>query len=317
MSVPLRTVVGIALVAAAATFGDFIWYTVGVRHTMTAGILHGALLLTIAGGVLGAASGHPIRGLPIGTIAGIGGALSYYALVALMDRRTYGTAIPAAWVIMWLLVAALDGRWLRAPNRRSWAQVAGRGAVAAVAGGVAFALVRNLLWGRPPAEGRNYALQFAAWAFAWAPGLLAMTWGSARTMVAARPVAGAAAESRTHVASVAPADTPSNGHEASIAGAELLARIDRGETLHILDVRTEHEFGFGHVPGAVNVPLMLLPSRMGDVPGTAAEELFLYCEHGPRAYVAADALRSGGRGRIVYVTGHFSEWQSSGLRIER
>ena len=45
-------------------------------------------------------------------------------------------------------------------------QVAGGAAVAA---GIAFALVRNDLWERPPAEGRNYLLQCAIWALAWAP----------------------------------------------------------------------------------------------------------------------------------------------------
>jgi hypothetical protein len=167
--------VHLAVVAAAATLGDFIWYTWGVHHTMTAGLVHGALLLTTVGWALGTASGHPIKGLPIGMLAGVGGALSYYLLVAVMDGRTYGTAIPGAWVIMWLLLATLDGRWLRAPRGRSWAEVAGRGALAAVIGGVAFALVRQVLWGRPPAEGRNYLLQFATWAVAWAPGLLALT----------------------------------------------------------------------------------------------------------------------------------------------
>ena len=176
----MKTIASIVVIAAAATLGDFIWYTVGVRHTMVAGILHGALLLAVLGAVLGAASGRLVRGLPIGALAGIGGALSYYALVLVMDSRTYGTAIPAAWVIMWLLLATLDGRWLRAPNRRSWMDVALRGVIAAVVGGVAFALVRNVLWGRPPVEGRNYLLQFAAWAFAWAPGLLALTWPHTR-----------------------------------------------------------------------------------------------------------------------------------------
>lgn len=167
-------IAGIAVVAAAATFGDFVWYTVGVRHTMTAGLLHGALLLSTVGVVLGAARGKPLKGLPIGTLTGVGGALSYYLLVVVLDSRTYGTAIPGAWVLMWLMLAALDGRWLRAPNRRTWREVAVRGVVAAVAGGLAFALVRTLLWGRPPAEGRNYLLQFSAWAFAWTPGLLAL-----------------------------------------------------------------------------------------------------------------------------------------------
>ena len=182
----MKTIAGIAVIAGAATLGDFIWYTVGVRHTMVAGLLHGALLLAVLGAVLGAASGRLVKGLPIGALAGIGGALSYYALVVVMDRRTYGTAIPTAWVIMWLLLATLDGRWLRAPDRRPWMDVAVRGVIAAVVGGVAFALVRNVLWGRPPVEGRNYLLQFAAWAFAWAPGLLALTWQQRRRATADR-----------------------------------------------------------------------------------------------------------------------------------
>jgi hypothetical protein len=166
--------VAISVVAAAATLGDLIWYTVGVRHTMAAGVIHGALLLSAVGLMLGAASGRPLKGAPIGALAGVGGALTYYLLILVMDSRAYGTAIPGAWVVMWLLLAALDGRWLRAPNRRAWTDVAIRGVMAAVVGGVAFALVRHVLWGRPPADGRNYLLQFMAWWVAWAPGLLAL-----------------------------------------------------------------------------------------------------------------------------------------------
>ena len=174
------TIVGVVVVAAVATLGDFIWYTYGVRHTMIAGFIHGALLLTSVGGVLGAASGRTLKGLPIGALAGIGGAASYYLLIVVMDRRTYGPAIPGAWISMWLILAALDGRWLRAPQRRTWSAVAVRAVMAAVLSGVAFYLVLNTLWGRPPAGGRNYVVQFAAWALAWAPGLLALTFDGRR-----------------------------------------------------------------------------------------------------------------------------------------
>jgi hypothetical protein len=171
----MKSAVGIVIVAAAATCGDFIWYTYGVRHTTVAGLVHGALLLTAVGAVLGAATGHVVKGLPLGALAGVAGAATYYLLVLLIDGRTYGTAIPASWVIMWLILSALDGRWLRAPSRRSWSAVAVRGLAAAVLGGVAFYLVMGTLWGRPPEGGRNYVVQFFAWAFAWAPGLLALT----------------------------------------------------------------------------------------------------------------------------------------------
>ena len=45
----MTIVAGIVVVAAEATLGDFIWYTVGVRHTMVAGLAHGALLLVRVG----------------------------------------------------------------------------------------------------------------------------------------------------------------------------------------------------------------------------------------------------------------------------
>jgi hypothetical protein len=168
-------VVGILGVALVATLADYTWYTLHVRHSMTTGIVHGALLLTAVGAVLGLDAGRVRKGLPIGGLAGIGGALIYYLLVALVDRRTYGMAIPASWVALWLILAVLDGRWLRAPERRPWPAIAIRGTLAAVLSGMAFFLVMNTLWGRPPATGRNYAVQFAAWVVAWAPGLLALT----------------------------------------------------------------------------------------------------------------------------------------------
>jgi hypothetical protein len=75
-------------------------------------------------------------------------------------------------VVLWLLLAILDGRWLRAPAVRPWSEVAARGGLAALLSGTAFALVLATLWGRPPAGGRNYLLQFAAWVFEWTPGIV-------------------------------------------------------------------------------------------------------------------------------------------------
>ena len=173
----MMIVVGILGVALVATLFDYIWYTLHVRHSITAGILHGAALLTAVGAVLGLDARRVVKGLPIGALAGIGGALTYYLLVALVDRRTYGAAIPLSWIALWLIVAVLDGRWLRSPARRPWGEIAIRGALAAVLSGAAFFMVMNTLWGRPPATGRNYGVQFAAWVVAWAPGLLALTLG--------------------------------------------------------------------------------------------------------------------------------------------
>jgi hypothetical protein len=176
----VRVGVGLLVVALVATLADYTWYRLEIPHGLVAGIVHGALLLTVVGAVLGLRAGRLARGLPIGTLAGVGGALVYFVLEALVDRHAYGAAIPAAWVAMWLLLALLDGRWLQAPDKRPWSEVAVRGLLAAGLGGVAFYLVMDTLWGRPPATGRNYLVQYVAWVAAWAPGLLALT-------VASRP----------------------------------------------------------------------------------------------------------------------------------
>ena len=84
----------------------------------------------------------------------------------------------AAWVVCWLLLAVGEGRLLRRP-KRSWSEVVIRGVLASVLAGMAFYAVVGVLWGRPPAGGRNYLVQFAAWTVAWAPGILALVGGTA------------------------------------------------------------------------------------------------------------------------------------------
>ncbi len=171
----MRVVLGILGIALVATLTDYTWYTLHVRHSVIAGVIDGAVMLTAVGAVLGLDAGRFWKGLPIGALAGVAGALVYYLLVALVDRRVYGSAIPAAWVTLWFILAVLDGRWLRAPVRRPWSSIAMRGVLAALFSGAGFYFVMNTLWGRPPVGGRNYFVQFAAWVIAWAPGLLALT----------------------------------------------------------------------------------------------------------------------------------------------
>jgi hypothetical protein len=163
----MRILLSIFFVAMVATVADYTWYTVGVEHRMMTGIVHGVVLLTAVGGVLGLAAGRLAVGLPLGMAAGAGGALAYYALAPVMGGLG---AMVAAWASLWVLLAFFDGRILRRGSTGP-AAILTRGVLAAILGGLAFYLAVDMLWGRPPAGGRNYVVQFAAWTFAWAPGL--------------------------------------------------------------------------------------------------------------------------------------------------
>ncbi len=159
----------VVFVAFVATLGDYVWFEFGVRHTPMHGVLHGAALLLAVGLVLGHHANALIRGAIGGGVAGVAGALAFYAVVGLAG---YLGALIAAWVFMWIFLAAVAA-WLRgalgAVGR--WAIP---GALAAGGSGLTFYLVSEIWTDHP--EARNYLWHLVAWMAAWAPGIATLTW---------------------------------------------------------------------------------------------------------------------------------------------
>ena len=87
----------------------------------------------------------------------------------------------------------------------------------------------------------------------------------------------------------------------------------RDEGALIVDVREDHEWDAGHIPGAVHVPLMQLAERAGELP--ADQPVVFQCKSGGRSLMAAQALRAGGR-QAYSLAGGLHAWQDAGLAIE-
>ena len=64
------------------------------------------------------------------------------------------------------------------------------------------------------------------------------------------------------------------------------------EAPFLLDVRTPREFAAGNLPGAVNIPLDELRSRLGELPGN--RRIAVNCQVGQRGYLALRILRQAG-----------------------
>lgn len=89
----------------------------------------------------------------------------------------------------------------------------------------------------------------------------------------------------------------------------LVEKLAAGAQLLILDVRTKFEYTSGHLPGAVNLPFWKIPfSGSGFINGKD-QEIVLYCEHGPRAVLAAKILGFMGYGKTVLLQGHMHRWR--------
>jgi rhodanese-related sulfurtransferase len=81
----------------------------------------------------------------------------------------------------------------------------------------------------------------------------------------------------------------------------------------VLDVRTPEEYASGHIAGALNVPIGLLPFAARDLP---PGPVLTACSRGGRASRAADLLDQDGRTAFV-IDGGTVEWERSGLPVAR
>lgn len=104
--------------------------------------------------------------------------------------------------------------------------------------------------------------------------------------------------------------------------ATLQRRMQAGETINLIDVRSPIEYKAGHALGAISLPLdelepAELEKRIG-VPAIGAEApLYLTCQSGMRAKQAALKLQDAGYSNLVLVQGGTTAWEQAGLPMRR
>ncbi len=74
----------------------------------------------------------------------------------------------------------------------------------------------------------------------------------------------------------------------------------------LVDVRTPQEYAGGHIPGAVNIPVDDLRSRLGELPHD--RELVVYCQVGQRGYLATRILAQAGF-KVVNLAGGYKTYK--------
>jgi hydroxyacylglutathione hydrolase len=93
---------------------------------------------------------------------------------------------------------------------------------------------------------------------------------------------------------------------------DLAAAIDdAGSEPVVLDVRRRLEWEGGHIAGATHIPFSELPYRAGEI---AAGEVWVHCQSGYRAGIAASMLKARGR-EAVSVDDDFGNARAAGLTL--
>jgi rhodanese-related sulfurtransferase len=99
--------------------------------------------------------------------------------------------------------------------------------------------------------------------------------------------------------------------------AEVKQRVDRGERFHLIDVREDHEWAEGHLPGAIHLSRGIIERDIEKKFHDPNTELVLYCGGGFRSALVADNLQKMGYTNVKSMDGGFGGWKDAGNQIVR
>lgn len=85
------------------------------------------------------------------------------------------------------------------------------------------------------------------------------------------------------------------------------AKIDSGDEIIIVDVRTEEEYNAGHIPNAILIPNETITDKMPELLPNPDAEILIYCRSGNRSAQAAKKLIAIGYTK-VYDFGGITDW---------
>ncbi len=105
----------------------------------------------------------------------------------------------------------------------------------------------------------------------------------------------------------------------TITPRQLHDRLQQGEKLHLLDVRTPADHAEIHVPGVHLAQLDRLDATLlASVDGFAKDQpLYIFCRTGNRAKQGAETLEKSGYTQCHVVEGGTMAWAAAGLPVDR
>jgi rhodanese-related sulfurtransferase len=99
--------------------------------------------------------------------------------------------------------------------------------------------------------------------------------------------------------------------------SEVMARLNRGEAFHFIDVREDREFATDHAKGARHLGKGIIERDIETVIPDKEAPIVLYCGGGFRSVLAANALEQMGYRNVVSMAGGIRVWREAGYPVDK
>jgi rhodanese-related sulfurtransferase len=90
---------------------------------------------------------------------------------------------------------------------------------------------------------------------------------------------------------------------------EVRAKLERGDSFYLIDVREESEWACDHLPGAMHLSKGIIERDIEKRIPDKQAEIVLYCGGGYRSALAADNLQKMGYSRVYSMAGGIRRWR--------
>ncbi len=98
-----------------------------------------------------------------------------------------------------------------------------------------------------------------------------------------------------------------------IDAPDLQARLEAGEDVVLVDIRSDAEVAQGILPGSEHLAMHLIPLKLQDLPKD--KDIVLYCRSGARSYHACNYLQQQGVSNVLNLRGGIIAWARQGYEI--
>ena len=95
----------------------------------------------------------------------------------------------------------------------------------------------------------------------------------------------------------------------NVAATEVKQRLDRGDTITLLDVREQWEYDTARINGAKLIPMRELETRKAEL--NPNDEIVVYCHMGVRSLKAIHYLKQHGFTNLKNLSGGIEAWSTT------